>query len=89
MSANKLFGALSFMLAVAIVSTANAQERQTPRPVDDNRGYTYEFVDDPLAAGGFNPHESTITLPRRTVRGTLIRPRTNFIPQLLKSVESI
>ena len=52
-------------------------------------GYGYEFDDDPLAAGGFGPSDATIKVRPKAARTTLIRPRTHFIPEMLKSVENI
>ena len=52
-------------------------------------GYGYEFDDDPLAAGGFGPNESMIKVRPMAARTTLIRPRTSFVYEMLKSVENI
>jgi hypothetical protein len=52
-------------------------------------GYGYEFGDDPLAAGGFGPNDATIRVRPGPVRTTLIRPRIQFVDQMLKSVENI
>jgi hypothetical protein len=56
----------------------------------DNGGdYGYKFEDDPLSAGGFGPSDATIRVRPGPVRTTLIRPRTSFVPEMLKSVENI
>ncbi|MCH2110466.1 MAG: hypothetical protein MK135_14180 [Polyangiaceae bacterium] len=65
--------------ALAFVSTASAEEE----------GYGYEFDDDPLSAGGFGPNDSRIRVRRGAQRSTLIKPRTEFIAELLKSVENL
>jgi hypothetical protein len=52
-------------------------------------GYGYEFSDDPLNAGGFGPNDATIRVRSGPVRTTLIRPRTSFVPEMLKSVENL
>ena len=52
-------------------------------------GYGYEFSDDPLSAGGFGPSDATIRVRPGPVRTTLIRPRTSFVPEMLKSVENL
>jgi hypothetical protein len=52
-------------------------------------GYGYEFADDPLTAGGFGPNDATIRVRPGPVRRTLIRPRTSFVPEMLKSVENL
>ncbi len=56
---------------------------------DDGDGYGYEFGDDPLSAGGFGPNDATIRVRPGPVRRTLIRPRTSFVPEMLKSVENL
>ena len=52
-------------------------------------GYGYEFTDDPLSAGGFGPNDATIRVRPGPIRTTLIRPRTSFVPEMLKSVENL
>jgi hypothetical protein len=54
-----------------------------------NGDYGYKFEDDPLSAGGFGPSDATIRVRPGPVRTTLIRPRTSFVPEMLKSVENI
>lgn len=56
---------------------------------DEAGGYGYEFSDDPLNAGGFGPNDATIRVRPGPVRTTLIRPRTSFVPEMLKSVENL
>ncbi|HOU92200.1 MAG TPA: hypothetical protein PLU22_14205 [Polyangiaceae bacterium] len=68
-------------------STALAQAAKDLEKSKD--GYGYEFSDDPLAAGGFGPGDATIKVRPRAARTTLIRPRTSFVPEMLKSVENI
>jgi hypothetical protein len=55
----------------------------------DTGSYGYTFDDDPLNAGGFGPNDSTIKVRPKAARTTLIRPRTSFVPEMLKSVEDI
>ena len=62
---------------------ANAKEDK------DAQGYGYTFDDDPLAAGGFGPGDATIRVRPKGVRTTLIRPRTSFVVEMLKSVENL
>ena len=54
-----------------------------------DEGYGYDFSDDPLSAGGFGPNDATIRVRPGPVRTTLIRPRTSFVPEMLKSVENL
>jgi len=71
------------MLLVA--SEALAQDAKKKK----EDGYGYEFGDDPLNAGGFGPKDATIRVRPGPIRTTLIRPRTQFITEMLKSVENI
>ena len=78
---------------VALVTSSSlsfAQEATaTPSGAGGNGDYGYKFEDDPLSAGGFGPADATIRVRPGPVRTTLIRPRTSFVPEMLKSVENI
>jgi len=78
------FGAGLILLAMAGSAFA-----QSARSTEGNDGYGYEFGDDPLNAGGFGPSDATIRVRPAAARTTLIRPRTSFVPEMLKSVENI
>lgn len=80
-----LVGGLSVLM---LASTAFAQDAAVKED-KGGEGYGYEFDDDPLSAGGFGPNDATIKVRPRAARTTLIRPRTHFIPEMLKSVENI
>jgi len=54
----------------------------------EDGAYGYDFSDDPLAAGGFGPNDVAIRVRTGAVRATLIRPRTSFVSEMLKSVEN-
>ena len=56
---------------------------------EDKEGYGYEFDDDPLNAGGFGANDMTIKVRPKAARVTLIRPRTSFIYEMLKSIEDL
>lgn len=79
---------LSLVLAVAALCWASTAAAQTKRS-DTSDGYGYEFSDDPLSAGGFGPNDATIRVRPGPVRTMLIRPRTSFVPEMLKSVENL
>lgn len=82
----KLVIALSAgILAFATTTIAFAQGA----PESKTDGYGYTFDDDPLNAGGFGPNDATIKVRARAARTTLIRPRTTFVQEMLKSVENI
>jgi hypothetical protein len=92
--ANKCLTSGLAAAAMALVAgTSFAQD--APAPAGDSRAssgsgdYGYKFEDDPLSAGGFGPADATIRVRPGPVRTTLIRPRTSFVPEMLKSVENI
>jgi len=73
------------LAAFAVTGAALAQDAAG----DKKDGYGYEFDDDPLAAGGFGPNDATIRVRPRAARTTLIRPRIQFVDEMLKSVENL
>lgn len=79
-------GMAAYTLAPAVFAQAAAPAANGGGGGD---GYGYEFSDDPLNAGGFGPNDATIKVRPRAARTTLIRPRTTFVPEMLKSVENI
>lgn len=82
---------VSALVASAILGaslSAFAQAGGKPAGKEE-QGYGYEFSDDPLSAGGFGPNDATIRVRPGPVRTTLIRPRTSFVPEMLKSVENL
>lgn len=73
-------------LVFALAAPASAQDIKESKSDD---GYGYEFEDDPLNAGGFGPNDARIRVRKGAQRATLIKPRTQFINELLKSVENL
>jgi hypothetical protein len=51
--------------------------------------YQYVFTDDPLNAGLFGQDDARLVIFPRARRVTLIRPRTAFVAEMLKSVEAL
>src|SRR3954447_20135038 len=98
MMAKRIFGVLAaaFLLlssasalAQAPGAAAGGAAPKASGGAGKDEGYGYEFSDDPLAAGGFGPNDATIRVRPGPVRTTLIRPRTSFVPEMLKSVENL
>ena len=77
------------LTGMLIASEALAQGAKAGGGGKKEEGYGYEFSDDPLNAGGFGPNDATIRVRPGPVRTTLIRPRTSFVPEMLKSVENL
>ena len=89
-------GSLLLTAALLLVSSAAFAQGAAAKPAaaaaasgGKEEGYGYEFSDDPLNAGGFGPNDATIRVRPGPVRTTLIRPRTSFVPEMLKSVENL
>lgn len=80
--------ALSVLL-VSSVAAAQGKGKANAKEAKGDDGYGYTFEDDPLAAGGFGPGDATIRVRPGAVRTTLIRPRTSFVAEMLKSVENL
>lgn len=74
-----------FVVLVSAQALAEAKAAGTGKSDD----YGYSFSDDPLSAGGFGPNDARIQVRPGPVRTTLIRPRTSFVPEMLKSVENL
>jgi hypothetical protein len=75
--------------AAAAPAAAGGTPAAAPAGAGKEEGYGYTFTDDPLSAGGFGPNDATIRVRPNAVRNTLIRPRTSFVPEMLKSVENL
>jgi hypothetical protein len=80
------WGAVAIAAVSVLLISAEALAQGKGKKED---GYGYEFSDDPLNAGGFGPNDATIRVRPGPVRTTLIRPRTSFVPEMLKSVENL
>ena len=85
--------AMKFVVAAVVASStlfvAGGAFADDTKAADSKDGYSYSFSDDPLSAGGFGPNDATIRVRPGPVRTTLIRPRTSFVPEMLKSVENL
>jgi hypothetical protein len=82
--------AMAVVVAGGVFFVSSAAYAQPAKSTEgDGEGYGYEFADDPLSAGGFGPTDATIKVRPGPVRRTLIRPRTSFVPEMLKSVENL
>jgi hypothetical protein len=59
--------------------------------VENNTGkdQSVVFKDDPLAAGQFGPNDARIMVLPQPKRVMLLRPRTQFVTEMLKSVEAL
>jgi hypothetical protein len=88
-TSRSLVSAALAMGMLLVSASAFAQGVKNSGGGGKEEGYGYEFSDDPLSAGGFGPNDATIRVRPGPVRTTLIRPRTSFVPEMLKSVENL
>ena len=91
-----VLGALSLVTLVSTSMPRMASAQASPsEPVaadehcDANGGYCYKFVDDVLNDKGLDSTAPLIHVRPTGLRSTLIRPRTQFVSEMLKSVEAI
>lgn len=89
MIATKKLGLSLASGAVLVLLASSSMAQGVKESKGDSDGYGYEFEDDPLSAGGFGPNDSRIRVRKGAQRSTLIKPRTQFITELLKSVENL
>jgi hypothetical protein len=78
----------AFVALVAVAPAAAADDPPAAAAQNED-GIAYKFRDDPLQASGLGPLGASIPVLRRAARATLIRPRTAFVIELLKSVEHL
>jgi hypothetical protein len=79
-------------LALAVLlasSTAYAEDASNVKTTTDSKGYGFVFSDDPIEAGGLGGITPRIAVVVHASRSTLIRPRTAFVVEMLKSVENL
>ncbi len=78
----------SWMTAMTLVgfsSLAHAQTASEPHVEGSGASYSVQFLDDPLNALGQDGVIPVIRVRPTPLRTTLIRPRTSFVTELLKS----
>ena len=82
-------GASDMLITALVAASGGAEPAKGPLRAPPEQGYTYAFLDDPLDAGGLGTHEAHIRVSSHVIRTTLIRPRTTFVAELLKTVENL
>lgn len=82
----KRFSCLVTMTTLlALASLSHAQTGSDPRVEGSGATYSVQFVDDPLNALGEDGIIPRIVVRPHAPRTTLIRPRTSFVTELLKT----
>lgn len=77
------------MLLGSSVAMADGAKSKRVETTEEGDNYGYKFEDDLLGAGVMGAQNGMIKVRQGIVRRTLIRPRTHFVPELLKSIELI
>ena len=85
----KLIACAFALSTLAFSGAALAQEGGDYATSTDKDGYSVKFVDDLLGAQGLDSNAPLLKVRPMAARTSLIRPRTSFIPELLKSVDAL
>jgi len=85
----KLVACAFALSTLALSGAALAQEGSDYATSTDKDGYTVKFDDDLLDAPGLDSNAPLLKVRPMAARTTLIRPRTSFVPELLKSVDTL
>lgn len=89
---------ISFICAVAscfvlLAAPALAEDKAPAKGVaktdSAEKGYGYAFEDDPLQSGVAGTTGFVLKVRPKGAREVLLRPRTSFVPEMLKSVEAM
>ena len=85
-----------FTAATAFADETTPEEAAKKKPAKaaveqktNEKGYGYEFKDDPLNAGVDGTKGFVITVRPKAMKTQLLRPRASFVQEMLKSVEAI
>jgi hypothetical protein len=73
----------------ASINAANTASGAVTTNTTSESDYGYRFSDDPMQAGVFTPADARLVVAGRVIRTQLIRPRTMFVVEMLRSVESL
>lgn len=86
----KLVIACGVLAGLSLASFASADDKSTTYVDKTTKdGQDVVFKDDPMSAGGLDPKGAVITIRPSAVRMALLRPRTQFVTEMLKSVEAL
>lgn len=81
-----------FAVTMAVVLTSvssRADGGSRDSAAGSDKGYGYIFDDDVMQAGFMEPSDSRIAIVIHRAREQLIRPRTAFVHELLKTIENL
>ena len=79
-----------FLTALALFTLAgSAYAEDNFKDLTDANGQKVYFKDDVMAGKRLDEHTATILVRPGAARQVLLRPRTHFIPEMLKTVENL
>ena len=89
-----LLGALvlTFAVSSSVAGAARADEtakKPKKEAAKESKDYEYKFDDDPMQAGNNGAYTAQIKVVKMGARNRLIRPRTQFVTELLRSIEQL
>ena len=87
MRARTLIIALSSFVSVAALSGSAFAQAKKAKAGGDVEEMTFD--DDKLLTSNLGPDQAKITTRGGPVRTILVRPRTSFVPEMLKSIENL
>ncbi len=77
-------------MALALFTLASSAYAEDDfRALTDANGQKVYFKDDAMGGKGLNEHTATILVRPGAARQLLLKPRTHFIPEMLKTVENL
>jgi hypothetical protein len=76
-------------IVLAVLAVAPSALADDTRPGATQKGYQYDFPDEALLGGGLGSNGGVLVLRPPGTRVLLLRPRVQFVPEMLKSVENL
>jgi hypothetical protein len=77
------------LLAAPAMAEEKAPAKAAAKTDTSEKGYGYAFEDDPLQSGVAGTTGFVLKVRPKGAREVLLRPRTSFVPEMLKSVEAL
>lgn len=79
-----------FLLALSLFTLAGSAFAEDDfKDLTDSSGQKVDFKDDVMDGKGLGEHTATILVRPGAARQLLLKPRTHFIPEMLKTVENL
>ena len=80
---------VSLLCVAGVLGAVSLASADVKRSDFDREGGYHEFLDDNLLGGGESPYGSWLKHRKQSARVLLIRPRSSFVPEMLKSVDNL